>query len=275
MVLKDQAVLSTRRDSQGETRTKEFLDEVLASMPPCFPVGQHHDMSRPHCGYMQNFRVVPIPETPDEWMIIADIELNSGTIDDAIGGFSYGFTSNHRRNQDDVETAIYLPYPYYNDERIINDLLLTPVPLEVGKWHKKAADPARVALIVSFVLFALGPIWQKIYDSRVYPFLLAVARKLRELALEPLQYHYGFHVKDNAGRSVPVYMIPAPNEPLHKSQIAALKQGLEVAMKFVTTDPLAIKKGLYLLKLRFDSDSHEVGIFSAQFGDGTVQWYQD
>ena len=141
MFFKDQPVLSTREDSQGEKRTKEFLDEIVQSMPQRFPVGQHHDMGKQHCGYMQNFRVVPVPKADDEWMIIADIELDSGTVGEAIGGFSYGFAANYRQNADQVETAVYLPHPYYNNEQIINELLLAPIPLQVGKWHKKAVDP--------------------------------------------------------------------------------------------------------------------------------------
>jgi hypothetical protein len=275
MFFKDQPILSTRKDAQRETRTKEFLEQIVEDLPACFPIGQHHDMAKPHCGYMRNFRVVPVPKADHEWMIIADVELESGTIDDAIGGISWGFTANCKRNHSDVETAIYLPYPYYNDEQIINKLLETPIPLEVGKWHKKSAGPDKVALIVSFILFAGAPLWQRLYDSRVHPFLLSVARKLRELAIGPLEYHYGFHIKDDKGRPVPIYIIPAPHEALWKSQIAALKYGLEVAMEFVRTDPMANDKGLYLLKLRYDSRAHKFVIFSGQFRDGTTKWYDD
>ena len=228
-LFKDQPVLSTARDAQGETRTKKFLEDVVKSMKGRFPLGQHHDMVSPYCGYMENLRVVAAPDAQDEWLIIADISLESGKITDAIGGFSYSFTASHRNNKADPETSIYLPFPYYNDEALIDELLRADTPLAVGKWHKKSADSGTIALIVSFILFGLAPPWQKLYDSRVHPALVALIRKLKEGTAAGLQYHYGFVVKDTAGRRANVYLIPAPLEALHLSQVAALRRGLEVA----------------------------------------------
>jgi len=270
---KDQPILSTARDSQGETRTKEFLEDVVKRMPPRFPLGQHHDMVSPYCGHMENFRVVSASDAEEEWLIIADIYLESGKISDAVGGFSYSFTAPHRNNGADPEASIFLPFPYYNDETLIDELLNSDAPLAVGKWHKKSADAGTIALIVSFIFFALGPAWQKLYDSRVHPVLVGVIRKLKESAAAGLQYHYGFVVKDTAGRPANVYMIPAPQEALHLSQVAAFKRGLEVAMDFIQTDPKAKSLGLYLLKMRYNADTHEFAIFSAQFRDGSVQSY--
>jgi hypothetical protein len=270
MFYKDQAVMSTRQDTQGEKQTKEHLDEIVANTPPRFPLGQHHDMSKPYCGYMENFRVVPIESGPGEWMLIADIHIESGNVADAVGGFSYGWTTKYRRNQERVEGAVYLPYPHYNDEELVDKLLETSLPLEVGKWHKKAADPEPIGLIVTFVLFVLAPTWQKLYDTRVHPYLTKLIADLKEKTRD-LKYHYGFQIRDEQGRTVSVYLIPTQHEPLYFSHLATLKGGVEAAMAYLTTNDLAKTRGVHLLKLRYDSLVGDYVVFSVQFCDGTVE----
>ena len=49
--IQGQLLMSTLEDSQGERRDKKFLEEIIAKMPPRYPLGQHHDASRPNVGY--------------------------------------------------------------------------------------------------------------------------------------------------------------------------------------------------------------------------------
>jgi hypothetical protein len=269
---KNQPVMSTRLDSQGERQSKEDLEKIAAHMPPRFPLGQHHDMSKPYLGYMENFRVVPNPQEHGEWLLLADVCVETGTLDDALAGFSYGWTSNYRSNRGSVEGAVYLPYPYYNDEALIDRLLDRAPPLQIGKWHKKAAAPDPLGLIVSFVLFILAGPWQKLYDTKVHPYLMQVVGRLKE-TLGNLDYHYGFHVRDEQGRTVSVYLIPAAREALYLSQVTALKAGLEIASAYLQTNEQAKSRGVYLLKLRYDSTKGEYAVLSVQFNDGTSEWY--
>lgn len=264
--------MSTRLDSQRERQSKETLEEIAAHMPRRFPLGQHHDMSKPYLGYMENVRVVPNAQEHGEWVLIADICVETGTLDDALGGFSYGWTSNYRSNRDSADGAVYLPYPYYNDDELIDRLLDRAPPLQVGKWHKKAATPDPLGLIVSFVLFILAGPWQKLYDTKVHPYLMQLVGRLKE-TLGDLDYNYGFHVRDEQGRIVSVYLIPAAREALYLSQVAALKTGLEVASTYLHTSELAKSRGVYLLKLRYDSTKGAYSVLSAQFNDGTFEWY--
>jgi hypothetical protein len=81
---KDQPVLSTARVTPGESRTKEFLEEIVKRVPARFPLGQHHDVVSPYCGHMKNFRVVPAPEK-DEWLVIVDVYLETDALSDAVG----------------------------------------------------------------------------------------------------------------------------------------------------------------------------------------------
>jgi hypothetical protein len=269
---KNQPVMSTKLDSQGERQGKEDLEKIAAHMPRRFPLGQHHDMSKPYLGYMENFRVVPNDQQVGEWLLVADICVESGTLDEALGGFSYGWTSNYRSNREGVEGAVYLPYPYYNDEELVDRLLDTAPPLQIGKWHKKAATPEPLGLIVSFALFILAGPWQKLYDSKVHPYLMHLVARLKD-TLDCLDYHYGFHVKDEEGRTVSVYLIPPAREALYLSQVAALKGGLEVASAYLRTNELAKTRGVYFLKLQYDSAKGNYTVLSVQFNDGTSEWH--
>jgi hypothetical protein len=222
---------------------------------------------------MENFRVVPIDDQPGEWKLIADVHLTRPDIDDALGGFSFAFTANYRSNAEVPSGHVYLPYPYYNDELLIDEFLNTDLPLQVGKWHKKAADPGTTALIVAGIAFVFTPVWKRVYDDYVHPFLVQIAKKCIAVGKNEITYEYGQSVTDSAGHTVNLYFVPDRFRNWDTLQPHLIKNGLEKVETFLNTDPDAARKGASLIKLYYHDDSRLYVIFYVQFRDGSFKNY--
>lgn len=84
---------------------------------------------------------------------------------------------------DDAPLAIYIPYPYYRDEALLEELTAHDGGTSVGRWVKKSTEIAEVALIISAANLLLGPAWRRVYEELVHPRLatLAEAAKARLL----------------------------------------------------------------------------------------------
>jgi hypothetical protein len=158
-----QTVGSTHIDSQGEKIPKRILEKF--AQQERLPLSQNHQPEKPSIGYMENFRVVPDAANEGEWLLKADIYFTEEPTDIEIvlGGFSWSITEIIEEYKTPIDSgyAVYLPYPYYDDEVLLCKLHNEDEHLSLGRWYKKSADPATISLAVSFILFVISPVWTK------------------------------------------------------------------------------------------------------------------
>lgn len=160
----------TMEDAHGETLTKAELEGILASMPATAVLHHHHDMSLPVVGKWANARLEPDADNPGHWVLVADGEVPEGVDPSELGkGFSIAFTAGITRNSDRPTLALYLPFPAYNDQELIDELVNEFPDVAVGKSVKKEVNLALVGLIVTSVCFVLRPLWQHTYDELIRP----------------------------------------------------------------------------------------------------------
>jgi hypothetical protein len=267
--IKGQPLMSTLEDSQGERRDKQFLEEIIADMPPRFPLGQHHDAALPFHGYIENFQLEEIPDQPGEWRIVGDVYMQDGQ-EWSQGGFSFSTTEIVRR-QLDGEGAIYVPYPYYRDEKALDEILSYDPQLHAGRWIKKAADPYQIALVVS--LFILTPFWKKVVDEKVWPFLERVLANYRTGRFKEMPFEFGISAQGRHGETVNLYFIPDRRNVGRTFTKQLIEGGIEKAMKIIAEDNKAATVKISQIKLYYDQIETCYKVDSIQYADGEVAHY--
>jgi hypothetical protein len=175
--VKNQTLASTREDRHGERVSKEVLEAYCTAARGRRPLNEQHDMRRRTVGWIENLRVVPDPDAEGEWALKGDVYCTSADLGTALKGFSISFFQG-LAGPAEPERAIYVPYPHYNDKQFIDSLAEDDEALHVGKVVRKALDESTVAVLISLVLFVLGPEWQHVYDERVRPNLECLFAKV-------------------------------------------------------------------------------------------------
>lgn len=167
--IRNQTLAGTRVDSQGERNPKEVLDSFARQYSgKRMPLNQQHDLSLKSPGFVENLRVVPDEGSLGDWSLVGDVSFDSGTLQEAMGGFSISFLEVLRRSNSQDMFHIYLPYPHYRDQQFLDELFEEGYS-SVGRWAKKAADPATVALIGATFVFFIKPIWEDLYKTQIAP----------------------------------------------------------------------------------------------------------
>lgn len=192
--IKNQTLAGTRVDSQGERNPKEVLDSFAQQYAgKRMPLNQQHDLSLTSPGYVDNLRVVPDEDSPGDWSLIGDVTFDKGTLLEAMGGFSISFLEVLRRSESQELFRIYLPFPYYRDQQLIDDLFEEGYS-SVGRWAKKAADPTTVGLIGATLIFFIKPVWEDLYKTQIaphiYDFFKRKMGKLKEKKIEAQLVQY-------------------------------------------------------------------------------------
>jgi hypothetical protein len=144
-------------------------------------------VSKPVLGIAENLKVVACDDS-EHWHLIADIETDSPEAFCQFAGISISFTSPIFETEGAL-LSIGLPYPIYNDDAFSLELHRS-TGIDVVKWRKKSFTPDQTAIILSLVLFALGPAWQELYAKVIAPEIANFAikgltlLKEKELTLE-------------------------------------------------------------------------------------------
>lgn len=109
--------------------------------PRTIPRTQAHDMRRPVTGYIEDPRLVPDsgPGPLEKWRSIGDLYLDSGSLDDALGGFSISGLEMMRRPEN-ATVLLYLPCPHYNDEGLLAHVCATRTLASVD-GSRRAPNP--------------------------------------------------------------------------------------------------------------------------------------
>jgi hypothetical protein len=167
--IKNQRLAGTRVDSQGERNPRGMLETFVQQYAgKRMPLNQQHDLSLKSAGYIENLSVQPDEGSSGDWVLVGDVSFDSGTLQEAMGGFSISFLEVLRRSNSQDKFHIYLPYPHYRDQQFLHELFEEGYS-SVGRWAKKAADPATVALIGATFVFVLKPVWEDLYKTQIAP----------------------------------------------------------------------------------------------------------
>ena len=157
-----QPIASTTLDMQGEQHSDDDLYTLLESMPERVPLHQHHDMRLPICGDMTNFRIVSYPDDQSHLMLVCDATYDDELIEGSTLGYSYSALRGLKSNSSAPDYCVYLPFPLYKDNAIIDALLACDKSLDVGKWVKKEANST---ILIAMIVFFAKPLWDTIYKE--------------------------------------------------------------------------------------------------------------
>jgi len=204
----NQTLAGTRLDSQGERNPKEVLDSFSRQYAgKRMPLNQQHDLSLKSPGYVENLRVVADEDSPGEWRLVGDVSFESGSLQEAMGGFSISFLEVLRRSKSQDLFHIYLPFPHYRDQQFVDELFEEGYS-SVGRWAKKAADPATVGLIGATVIFLIKPVWEDLYKTQIAPHIYDFfKRKMGKLREKKIDAQLVQHVEYN-NYEIQVLLLP-------------------------------------------------------------------
>ncbi|MBI5773996.1 MAG: hypothetical protein HZA89_09680 [Verrucomicrobia bacterium] len=268
-VIKGQIVSGTREDSQGERRSKEFLEKLASPPNKRVPLSQHHDMSKETIGYLENFRVEADPNQAGEWFLKADVFFTTDSIDEALKGFSYSLTEVFTGNRVNPIGELHLPFPFYNDKELIKEFLSTEPAVAIGKWHKKAADGGTTALIIAVATFMLKPAWETVYKELVEPHVKKLGELIPKLKSKGLSPHFVQVLRRPTGEKFGVYFIPQHGKEEFCLSPEKIKAGIGELDRFSKSDPKVSAVGIHTARMLFDSKLQQYRIIHIQYGDGT------
>jgi len=203
-----QILAGTRLDTQGERNQRESL-ECFAEMyvGKRMRLNQEHDLSLQSPGYAENLRVAADESSPGDWCLVGDVHYEGERLLVPVGGFSISFLEVLKRSTLQDKLNLYLPYPHYNDQKLIDEVFEEGF-VSVGRWAKKAADPNTVALIAAVIVAFLAPIWDDTYKTKIAPHI-NLFFKTRFGALRARGIHADFIQYINYdGREVQALLIP-------------------------------------------------------------------
>jgi len=245
----------TRLDLHGERNTKEALDLYAAQyVGKRMPLNQQHDMSLKSPGYIENMRVVPDEESPGDWALIGDVYCEEESLEIPVGGFSISFLEVLRRGQSQDIFQVYLPYPYYNDSELIDEVFEEGF-ITVGKWAKKAADPALTALVGGSIVFFIKPVWEDLYKTQIAPHIYKFfAGKFKKLQEKNITANFIQYVCYN-NYEIQVLLIPSPGKEEHCFSVEQTNAAMEFVQSYLTSQgPAAVLASKMYLK--FDDEAN-------------------
>ena len=267
--IKGQLLMSTLEDSQGERRDKRFLEEIVARVPKRVPLGQDHDASLPNVVFIENFRLEELTDHPGEWCISGDVAMQDGQDWSKGGGFSFSAVEVVKRREDPAGT-LYVPYPFYRDESALEEILAYDPQLQAGRWVKKSAELALIALIVTSGLWVLQPARDKFFNEVVWPFLDKVLKKYREGRFKDIPFEYGSVALGKNGEKINIRFIPERRNSAGTFTKELVKGGLEKAMAMIAEDKKGAAVGIKEIKLYYHNPTDGYRIESIQYADGQV-----
>ncbi|EPC7293661.1 hypothetical protein ACR2S0_004440 [Vibrio vulnificus] len=267
-VIKNQIIAGTGLYNHGESYSKEFFEELLELTPNRMPLHTQHVMGAKTSGFLENFRLVP---HGDEWVVIADVYIEKGSVNPDLKGFSFSATKKMAGNLERPVYNIYLPYPYYNDQAFIDELLSNEPDLMVGKWIKKGLTGLEIGLIASAICLIVAPEWDIQYKNHVRPALVKVISYIPKLKSKGIPVDLVQQI-DFKGSTIKLYFIPdKTSETLEKesTSIDCFESGYRNAINFISNDAKCSTVGARMVKVYYDSSDKEYKVFHIQYNDGT------
>lgn len=264
-----QTVASTKEDLHGEVRSRDFLEALIASYPPRMPLHQQHNMQLETIGYIENYRLAADPNEPNHYLVKADVYLTAETLDPSFKGFSISFLEKLSCSTDAPLHYVYLPYPLYNDQDLISELLRDDPELYIGKFVKKQLDPTLIGLIATGVALFLSPEWDIQYKQNVRPTILRLLQWIPNLASRGASADLMLRVVARDGRQVDPLLIPVRGAEQSTLSPDTVEEGIAQAKVFLDSDSKALSVGVRRMKLYYGERSQKYILFHVEYVDGT------
>jgi len=267
--IKGQPVASTHVDMHGEQLTLEHLKAIALSVPPIAPINNNHDMGLAPIGEMKKFRIIEDPNSPGDYLLVCDVKYDDEAEGIPSGGLSWSFLEGGIANSKVHEFEIYLPFPAYNDDTLIGELLSSDANLLVGKWIKKSADPLSIALIAIFA----PPIWNSIYKivfrNKVESFLQSV--KDRWPKRLGINISIELPIESYSPKPVAV-LIPEVSSGINSLLTAV--DGLDKAMDICILDYANTGKEISRIRLSYESSEKAYKVVIIEYRSGETSTFK-
>lgn len=264
-----QKLAGTSLDTQGERLSLEDLQSyVTFCKGRKLPLHQQHQMAEPTIGYIENIRLVEDEKQNGEWVVLGDITVEAGAFDKGMRGFSISFMA-PLVEVESADCLLYIPFPYYTSQEFVSELASDP-NLKIGKWVKKSADLTNYALFGATIAFALTPVWDHIYKSRVAPiidrFLDDHLAKLssKNLSLEHVQ------IVLHGGHEVELRFVPERGKERWCFAEQCITAGISLVAQKLHASPMADEHGVQRVVLRYSPVDRAYEISRVEYRNGHV-----
>ncbi|MEI7683809.1 MAG: hypothetical protein WCL32_02200 [Planctomycetota bacterium] len=262
--IESQVVASTAVDSHGEQLTLKDIESLFGDSPKTMPLHQHHDFSLPVCGELTNFRIVTDPEDSKNYLLVCDAIFDDEKLETPARGFSWSATCDAMSKIADPEFLIYLPFPHYNDDILIDSLTQSELSPAVGKWLKKGVETWLVAIVV----ISIRPFWETVYkeflESRVKQFL----NSIRNRWPKDVAVNLACEVPTTSYMPRPRAILVLPKKAGVDGLTSAV-EGVEVARKFIEEDFVLSARPVATIKLIYDEANARYKVIGVDYRDGS------
>ena len=269
-IIPDQTLAGTRPDLQGERNSKEVLVRYASAYAGIrLAINQHHDLSLPVIGYIENIRVVPDKASPGDWQLIGNISLDRDETEPLLGGFSFSYMEKLRHSEQQERIEVFLPFPHYNNETLLDEVFEEGF-ISVGRIVRKEASPETIALVVSVAVAVLQPLWDDVFRAKIAPTVADFfQRRFGTLASRNISCDFIQHI-DYAGHSAQVLFIPTRGREAECLSLEKLCSGMFLAADYLNALDLNHVPATKII-LTFDRLTSRFSINSVHFSDGTVK----
>lgn len=268
-VIVGQILAGTRIDFQGERNTRDFLERYAAAYAGRrLPLNQHHNLSLPVVGYAENLRIVPDGVNTGEWSLVADVTLTTGE-NMPSGGFSFSYIEKLRPSQLRERFEVFLPYPHYNDTKLM-DQVFEEGYVSVGKIVRKNASPETIALVVGVAVAVIQPLWEDVYRTKIAPAVIEFFQtRFTKLERRNISCDFMQHI-DYAGNIAQVLFMPLRGRDVECLQPSRLLAGMLLAADYLNALEINHVPATKIV-LRFEQQVSAYEISSIHFADGSVR----
>jgi hypothetical protein len=267
---KDQIIAGTAVDGHGEKYSKEFFESLICNLPEKMPLNQQHDMSLPVAGYLENYRIVPSKTEDNEWSVIADISITEGNLSDALKGFSFSSTQIVWGQIEKPDGYVFVPFPAYNDEKLITELLNISDTQAVGKWIKKGLGTELVVgLLATGFAFGLAPEWDILYRTKLRPKIVKLFCNIEPLNERNVSADFSQRLIGFKNEEIQAYFIPDRMDNSNSLTEPNIYKGLNRAISYLSRDGNAKKVGVNRITLVYEPTTEEFVLHNIIYLDGS------
>ncbi len=167
--------------------------------------------------------------------------------------------------------VVYLPFPLYNDQSLVDSLLKSDSMIGVGKWLKKGLDAGALVVLLYFLS---KPLWDKVFKEFFDGPVRTVSDCLKSL------WPANASLKCLAEVPIPTALyeprpqvVFLPSEPEGPDFLAAVPDALNEAKKFCEGDFHRCGKRIRRLRMRVDQSSGRCFVLGVDYVDGTHRSY--
>ncbi len=264
-----QKLAGTTLDSQGERLT---LEDLQGYVDFCrgrkVPLHQQHQMGEPTTGFIENVRLMQDDESNGDWTVLGDVTVESGAFEKGMRGFSISFV----RPLVERELAncfLDIPYPHYNNQEFVAELA-SDLDLKIGRWVKKSAGNTDYALFGATIAFALTPVWDHLYKSRVAPIIdRFLDEHLDRLTAKSLTLEH-IQIVLHGGHEVELRFISERGKERWCFAQQCLTAGITLVAQKLQTNPMADEHGVQRVVLRYSTPDRAYEVSRIEYRNGHI-----